>query len=120
MIYSHRSLYSRDAHAKHQRRSCKTKLSHLQYFSSCLRRLNNHITYLAIICVTKFKPEFQKYKARKCNKLYQRKRVKGQYFWKTSFWLHKLVIRTHFKNQIQYGTGVTCEICLMSTKCCLI
>ena len=32
--------------------------------------------------------------------LYQRNRVKGQYFWKTSFWLHKLVIRTHFKNQI--------------------
>ena len=30
--------------------------------------------------------------------------VKGQYFWKTSFWLHKLVIRTHFKHQIQYVT----------------
>ena len=52
--------------------------------------------------LTKFKPEFQKYKAGKCNTFYQRKSVKGQYFWKTSFWLHKLVIRTHFKHQIQY------------------
>ena len=49
----------------------------------------------------------QKYKARKCNTFYQHKRVKGQYFWKTSFWLHKLVIRTHFKHQIQYVTCVT-------------
>ena len=92
----------------------------LQHFSSCLLRLSNHVTHVTIICVTKFKTEFQKYKARKCNTLYQRKRVKGQYFWKTSFWLHKLVIRTHFKNQIQYGTCVTCKICLISTKHCLI
>ena len=26
------------------------------------------------------------------------KRVNGQYIWKTSFWLYKLVIRTHFKH----------------------
>ena len=32
------------------------------------------------------------------------KRVNGQYIWKTSFWLYKLVIRTHFKHQIQYVT----------------
>ena len=30
--------------------------------------------------------------------------MKAQYFWKTSFWLHKLVIQTHFKYQIQYIT----------------
>ena len=66
--------------------------------------------------VTKFKPEFQKYKARKCNTLYQRKWVKGQYFWKTSFCLHKLVIQTSFKNHIKYGTRVTCEIRLILTK----
>ena len=57
---------------------------------------------VTIICVTKFKPEFQKYKARKCNTVYQRKRVKDQYFWKTSFCLHKLVIRKHFKHQRQF------------------
>ena len=85
-------------------RSCKTKLSYLEHFSSRLRRLSNHVTYGTIICVPKFKPEFQKYKARKCNTFYQHKRVKGQYSWKTSFWLHRLVIRTHFKHQIQYVT----------------
>ena len=113
MIHSHQSLYSGDVHVKQQRRSCKTKLSYLQNLLSCLRRLNNHVTHVTIICVREFKPEFQKYKARKCNKLYQRKKVKGQYFWKTSFWLHKVVIRTHFKNQIQYGTCVTCKIHLI-------
>ena len=60
--------------------------------------------YVTIICVTKFKLDFQKHKARKCNTFYQRKRVKGQYFWKTSFWLHKLAIRTHSKHQTQYVT----------------
>ena len=74
-----------------------------QHFSTCLPRLSNHITCVTIICVTKFKPKFQKYEARKCNTLYQRKRVKGQYFWKTSFWLHKLVVRTRLKNHIKYG-----------------
>ena len=69
-----------------------------------------------IFCVTKFKPEFQNYKARKCNTFYQRKRVKGQYFWKTLFWLHKLVMRTHFKHRTQYATCVICEIRLISTK----
>ena len=54
--------------------SCKTKFSYLQNFSSCLRRLSNHVTYVTIICVTKFKPEFQKNKARKCSTFYQRKR----------------------------------------------
>ena len=53
-------------------------------------------------------PEFQKNKARKCDTFYQRKRVKGQHFWKTSFWLHKLVIRTHFKHQI-----IICGVCYM-------
>ena len=38
----------------------------------------------------------------------------------TSFWLHKLVIRTHFKYQIQYVICVTCKIGLISTKLCLI
>ena len=69
---------------------------------------------------TKFKPEFQKYKAQKCNTFYQRKKVKGQHFWKTYFWLHKLVIQTHFKHQMQYVTWVTCEIRLISSKHCLI
>ena len=105
MIHSHQSLYSGGVHVKQ---------------SLLIRRLSNHVTYLTVICVTKFKPEFQKYKARKCNSFYQRKRVKGQYFWKTSFWLHKLVIRTHFKHQIQYVTCVTCKIRLISTKRCLI
>ena len=110
-----------------QRCSCKTKLSYLQHFASCLRRLSNLATYVTNVCynlatyvtatcVTKFKPEFQNCKARKCNTFYQRKRVKGQCFWKTSFWLYKLVIRTHFKYQIQYVTFVTCEICLISTR----
>ena len=31
-----------------------------------------------------------------------------------------IVIQTHFKNQTQYGTCVTCENCLISTKHCLI
>ena len=49
---------------------------------------------------------FKKYKAEKRstfqrNTFYQCKTVKEQNFWKTSFWLHKLVIRTHFKHQIQ-------------------
>ena len=48
------------------------KLSCLQHFSSCLRRLSDHVTYVTIICVTKFKPEFQKYRTRKCNTFYQR------------------------------------------------
>ena len=48
-------------------------------------------------------------KARKRNTFYERKRVKGQYFWKTSFWLNKLVIRTYFKNQIQCGTCVNMQ-----------
>ena len=79
MIHLQQSLYSGGVHLK----------------QSSLRRLSNHVTYVTIVCVTKFKPEFQKYKAQKCNTFYQRKRVKGQYFWKTSFWLHKLVIGTH-------------------------
>ena len=104
---------NRDVHVKQN-------FSYLQHFSTCLRRLSNHITCVTIISVTKFKPEFQKYKAQKCNTLYQRKRVKGQYFWKTSFWLHKLVIWTRFKNQIKYGTCVTCKIRSISIKHCLI
>ena len=51
---------------------------------------------------------------------YLHKRVEGQYFWKTSIWLYKFVIRTHFKHQIQYVTCVTCKICLILTKNCLI
>ena len=100
--------------------SCRTKFSYLQHFSSCLRRLSKHATYATIICVTKFKPELQKYKTRKCSTFYQHKRVKGQNFWKTSFRLYKLVIRTHFKHQIQYLACVTCEIRLISAKHCLI
>ena len=68
----------------------------------------------------KFKPKFQKYKAQKCNTFYQRKRVKSQYFWETSFWLIKLVIRTHFKHQIQCVMCVTCEIHLISLKLALL
>ena len=30
--------------------------------------------------------------------------MKCQYFWKTCSWLHKLVIRTYFKHEIQYVT----------------
>ena len=63
---------------------------------------------------------FKKYKARKCITSYQRKKLKGQYFWKTSFWLHNLVIRTYFERQIKYVTCVTCKISLISTKHCLI
>ena len=73
------------------------------------------MTYVTIISATKFKPEFQKYKARKSNTFYQRKRVKDQYIRKTSFWLHKLVVRTHFRHQKQYVTYVTYKICLIST-----
>ena len=40
--------------------------------------------------------------------------MKGQYFWKTSFWLHKLVIRAHFKHRIQYLTCVTCQVRLIN------
>ena len=89
------------------------KLSCLQHFSSCLRRLSDHVTYVTIICVAKFKPELQKCKVRKCNTFDQRKRVKGHYFWKTYFWL---VISPHFKHQIHYITCATCEIRLISTK----
>ena len=53
---------------------CKTKFSYLQHFLSCLQRLSYHVTYVTIIRITKFKPEFQKYKARKCNTFYQLKR----------------------------------------------
>ena len=60
MIHSHRSIYGGGVHVKQS-------FFYLQHFSSCLRRLNNHVTYVTIICVTKFKPEFQKYKAQKCN-----------------------------------------------------
>ena len=91
------------------RRSCKTKFSYLQRFSNYLRRFSNHETYVTIICITKFKPEFQKYKVRRCKTFCQCKRVKGPYFWKTSSWLHKLVIRTHFKHQAQYVTCVTLQ-----------
>ena len=45
---------------------------------------------------------FKNTKHKNVNIFYQRIWVKGQYFWKTSFWLHNLVIRTHFKHQIQY------------------
>ena len=98
----------------------KRKFYFLQHFSSCLRRLSNHVKYVTIICITKFKGEFQKYEARKCNIFYWRKRVKGRYFWKTSFLWHKLVIRTNFKHQIQYVACVTCKICLISIKHYLI
>ena len=96
LIDSHQSLYSRGFHLKQSFLIC------MQHFSSCLRRLSNHVTYVTIISVTKFKPELQNYKARKFNRFYQRKRVKGQYFCKNSFWWHKLVIRTNFKHQIRY------------------
>ena len=46
--------------------------------------------------------------------------VEGQYLWKTSIWLHKLVIRTYFKHQIKYVKCVTCKIRLSLTKHCLI
>ena len=39
---------------------------------SCLRRLSNHGTYVTIICVTKFKSEFQKYQAQKREKFLTR------------------------------------------------
>ena len=39
---------------------------------------------------------------------------------KLSIWLHKLVIQTHFKCQIQYVRTITCKIRLISTKYCLI
>ena len=104
---------NRDVRVKQNFLICNT-------FQAVFSRLSNHITSVTIICVTKFKPEFQKYKARKCNTLYQHKWVKGQYFWKTSFWLNKLVIQTSFKNHIKYGTCVTCEIRSISTKYCLI
>ena len=52
MIHSHQSIYSGGAHVK-------PSFFYLQHFSSCLRRLNNHVTYVTIICDTKFKPEFQ-------------------------------------------------------------
>ena len=71
-----------------------------------LRRLSNHVTYVSIIYFTKFKPESQKNKAQKCNTIYQRKKVKDQYFWKTSFWLLKLVIR-------QIRVICECVICVM-------
>ena len=87
----------------------KNKCSYLQHFSSCLQKLSNHVTCVIIICVTKFKPEFQKYKAWKCNTFYQCKRVKGQYFWKTSFWLHKLVIQTHFWQNIALFNNINTD-----------
>ena len=104
---------NRDVHVKQNFLFCDT-------FQAVFSRLSDHITCVTIICVTKFKPEFQKYKARKCKTLYQRKRVKGRYFWKTSFWLYKLVIPTRFKNHMKYGTYVTCEIRLISTKHCFL
>ena len=71
-----------------------------------LRRLSNHVTYVSIIYFTKFKSESQKNKAQKCNTIYQRKKVKDQYFWKTSFWLLKLVIH-------QIRIICECVICVM-------
>ena len=83
---SHQSLYSGGVHVKQSFPICITFKA--VYEDS----VSDHVTYVTITCVTKFNPEFQKYKERKCNSFYQRKRVNGQYFWQTSFWLHKLVI----------------------------
>ena len=47
---------------------------------------------------------------------YLSKRMESQYLWKTSIWLHKSVIRTYFKHQIQYVTCVTYKISLILTK----
>ena len=66
--YNHiKVLYSGEFHVKQSFLIC-------QHFSSCLQRLSYHVTCVTIICVTKFKLEFQKYKAGKCNTFYQRKR----------------------------------------------
>ena len=55
---------------------------------------------------------------------YQCEKEKGQYFWPiymvNTFRLQKLGIQTHFKHQIKYVMCVTCKICLISTKHCLI
>ena len=49
-VDSHQSFYSEDVHVKQ-------KFCYLQHFS---RRPSNHVMYVTIICVTKFKPEFRK------------------------------------------------------------
>ena len=73
---------------------------------------------LTTIRTTKFKPEFQKYKAQKgC---YTRKRMDSQFFWETSFWLHKLIIRAYFKHQIQNATFVSSKMHFSLTKHCFI
>ena len=52
---------------------------------SFLRRFSNYVTYVTIICVTQFKPKFQKYKARKCNTFCQCKSWKTNTFGKLIF-----------------------------------
>ena len=92
MIHSHLSICSRGVHVKESFLICNT-FQAVYEDSVIMQRMLKPFA---------LKPEFQRCKTRKCNKFYQCKRVEGQYFWNTSFWLNKLIIRTLFKHQIHY------------------
>ena len=97
LIHLHRSLYSRDVQVKQSFVICNTFQA--VYEDSVIIQ---HM--LQSFALQNSSLNFKSTKHKNVTHFISIKRVKGQYFCKTSFWLHKLVIQTHFKNKIQYGT----------------